>query len=201
MILFVFFALPVATILLAIVLQKILKCPILVAITFFAIYLIVAFAVYSSDLAIAIIATIIYTIIAFITAYIVHIITRIRKRINDFCENGLGRQNSRNSNQSNCDCSRNLEQSNCCCNNNENSANNLLRISCNCSNGETSDLLTVRSNCLSDNNNNDNNDNNNNCGCNNGRNQSNDVAITANFAPCSNNNGRTGFVRGCYRRM
>ncbi len=72
--LFIFFALPVATILLAIVLQKILKCPILVAITFFAIYLIVSFAAFSSYLAEALIATIIYTIIAFVTAYIVRLI-------------------------------------------------------------------------------------------------------------------------------
>ena len=41
--LFIFFALPLATILLAIVLQKILRSPILVAITAFAIYLIIAF--------------------------------------------------------------------------------------------------------------------------------------------------------------
>ena len=73
--LFIFFALPVATILLAIVLQKILKCPILVAITFFAIYLIVSFTAFSSSLAEALIATIIYTIIAFITAYIVRLIS------------------------------------------------------------------------------------------------------------------------------
>ena len=30
---------------------------------------------------------------------------------------------------------------------------------------------------------------------------SNDIAITANFTPCRNNGGRTGFVRGCYRRI
>ena len=37
--LLIFFALPLATVLLAIVFEKILKCPILVAITFFSIYL------------------------------------------------------------------------------------------------------------------------------------------------------------------
>ena len=47
--LLLFFALPVATIILAVVLQKILKCPILVAATFFAIYLIVAFAIFDSS--------------------------------------------------------------------------------------------------------------------------------------------------------
>ena len=44
--LFIFFALPLATILLSIVFQKILRSPILVAITFFAIYLIVAFTIF-----------------------------------------------------------------------------------------------------------------------------------------------------------
>ena len=44
--LLLFFALPVATIILAIVLEKILDCPVLVAATFFAIYLVVTFAVY-----------------------------------------------------------------------------------------------------------------------------------------------------------
>ena len=42
--LLLFFALPVATIILAIVFQKILRNPILTAATFFAIYLIVAFS-------------------------------------------------------------------------------------------------------------------------------------------------------------
>ena len=42
--LLLFFALPIATIILAIVLQKILNSPLLVAATFFAIYLIVTFA-------------------------------------------------------------------------------------------------------------------------------------------------------------
>ena len=80
--LFIFFALPLATILLAIVFQKILRSPILVAITFYAIYLIVAFVEFSDTLAEAIIAAIIYTIIAYITAYIVMIICRLRRR---FC--------------------------------------------------------------------------------------------------------------------
>ena len=66
--LLIYFALPLATILLAIVLQKILRSPILVSITFFAIYLIVAFAAFSDDLAPALVATIIYSLLAFITA-------------------------------------------------------------------------------------------------------------------------------------
>lgn len=109
--LFIFFALPLATILLAIVFQKILRSPILVAITFFAIYLIVAFVEFSDTLAEAIIAAIIYTIIAYITAYIVMIICRLRRR---FCH--CRREEAENNRR--CGCGNNND-------NNENAENNL----------------------------------------------------------------------------
>ena len=82
---FIFFVLPLATILLAIVLQKILRSPALVALTFFAIYLIVAFVSFVDTLAEALVAVIIYTLIAYITAYIVMILCRCRKM---YCRNG-----------------------------------------------------------------------------------------------------------------
>ena len=69
--LLVFFALPIATIILAAVLQKLIKSPILVALIFFAVYLIVTFAVFDSTF---LVATIVYTILAFITASIVKFI-------------------------------------------------------------------------------------------------------------------------------
>ena len=47
--LLLFFALPVATVILAIVLQKILNNPLLVAATFFAIYLVVAFTAFDAS--------------------------------------------------------------------------------------------------------------------------------------------------------
>ena len=97
--LFIFFALPLATILLAIVFQKVLRSPLLVAITFFAIYLIVAFTAFSDTLAEAIIAAIIYTIIAYITAYIVMIICSFRRR---FCH--CKRVDDDNENDRNCGC-------------------------------------------------------------------------------------------------
>ncbi len=78
--LFIFFALPLATILLSIVLQKVLRSPILATITIFAIFLIVAFVAFSDTLAEALIATIIYTIIAFITASITKIVCQILRR-------------------------------------------------------------------------------------------------------------------------
>lgn len=77
-----FFALPVATIILSIVLQKILKCPILVAATFFAIYLIVTYAVFGSDFLIFAIA---YSILSYITALIVNIIKRLIEQIGSYC--------------------------------------------------------------------------------------------------------------------
>ncbi len=68
--LLIYFALPIATIILAIVIEKILRCPILTALTFFAIYLIVAFAAFDASF---LIFVIVYTIIAYITAWIVEL--------------------------------------------------------------------------------------------------------------------------------
>ena len=64
--LLIFFALPIATIIIAIVLQKIIKCPIWVALFVFAIYLIVAFAAFDSTF---LVAAIVYSILAFIAAF------------------------------------------------------------------------------------------------------------------------------------
>lgn len=72
--LLLFFAFPVATIILAIVLQKILKNPLLVAATFFAIYLIVAFSAFDASFLVYAIA---YTILAYITAILVKTICNI----------------------------------------------------------------------------------------------------------------------------
>lgn len=86
-ILLLFFALPVATVILAIVLQKLLKSPILVAATFFAIYLIVTFAAFDASF---LVFAIVYTILAFITASIVQIICKFIKRClrnNNICNN------------------------------------------------------------------------------------------------------------------
>lgn len=81
--LLIFFALPVATVLLSVVLQTILKCPILVAITAFAAYLIVTYAVYDSSF---LVFTILYTIIAFLSAYISCIIFQERSL---HCKNNI----------------------------------------------------------------------------------------------------------------
>ena len=68
------FAFPIATIIYSVVLQKIIRCPILVALTIFASFLIVTFSAFDETF---LIYTILYTIIAYITA----IITRLAKNI------------------------------------------------------------------------------------------------------------------------
>lgn len=72
------FALPVATIVLAIVLQKILNNPLLVAATFFAIYLVVAFSAFDSSF---LVYTIAYTILAYVTAVLVRMICNLLRMI------------------------------------------------------------------------------------------------------------------------
>ena len=76
--LLIFFAIPIATILLAIVFERLLKSPILVAITFFSIYLVVLFALFAAgvvtDLSTLLIGLIVYTILAYITAVLARFI-------------------------------------------------------------------------------------------------------------------------------
>ena len=90
-----FFVLPIATIILAFALEKILRSPVLTALTFFAIYIIVAFTAFDASFLLFAIA---YTLLAYIAALIAeYIYTNCRFR-------GL-------------ECRR-------CCNNNNNENNN-----------------------------------------------------------------------------
>ena len=113
-ILLLFFALPIATIILSIVLQKILKSPILVAATFFAIFLIVTFAAFDTWFLVFAIA---YTILAFITASIVQAICRFIKH----CCN-----NKNNNDVDDDDDTSDISDNSCGCNCSERSVNNLL---------------------------------------------------------------------------
>lgn len=70
-ILLIFFALPIATIIVSIALQKILDNPVLVAAIIFAIFLVVTFIIGDLNF---LIATIAYTIISFLTAAIINYI-------------------------------------------------------------------------------------------------------------------------------
>ena len=81
-----FIVLPLATILIAIVLQKLLKSPILVALLVFAIYLILAFTVFTTDF---LINAIVYTILAFLTAVVVRIICCLIRRMDCNDDNGI----------------------------------------------------------------------------------------------------------------
>lgn len=104
--LLIFFAFPIAVIIISAILQKTLKSPIAVAALIFAIFLIVTFAVFDETF---LIATLAYTIIAFITAFIVKLI----------CESG--------ENNNMCDCLRDILNRNLT--NNENTINDILGVS------------------------------------------------------------------------
>ena len=118
-ILLIFFAIPLAVIIFSIALQKVLKCPALVAGIMFAIGLIITFII--GNLMI-LAATLVYTFISYMTALIGCLICRFFK---------------------NKDCDENSSRRNQCCNY---SGNDLLTISSCCQNNENGDLLTTSSN-------------------------------------------------------
>jgi len=92
-----FIVLPLATILIAIVLQRLLKSPILVALLVFAVYLILAFTVFETEF---LINAIIYAIIAFITAVIFKLVCCLKRRFNlDVCNVSNICGDSNNSNE------------------------------------------------------------------------------------------------------
>lgn len=97
--LLIYFALPLATIILAVVLQKLIKSPILVAAIFFAIYLIIAFAAFDATF---LVAAIVYTFLAYVTASIVRILCWFFRNCNWNCRNRENR----------CPCGRNQNTTN-----------------------------------------------------------------------------------------
>lgn len=136
-----FVVLPLATIIFSIALQRLLKCPILVAAVVFAVFLILTYTVFGTDF---IIFAIVYAIIAFITAFLTCLVCRIIRRLgeledrNSECngtssrcgENGNDTRlltistggtctNSNNNNSNNCNYGlSNSNNCNCGCNNN-----------------------------------------------------------------------------------
>lgn len=126
--LLIYFALPIATIILAIVIEKILRCPILTALTFFAIYLIVAFAAFDASF---LIFVIVYTIIAYITAWIVELFFNRCRRT---C---LCKENNNNNNE--------VQLSNADMQNIATRVANILTNNCNCScNNNNTATVNVR---------------------------------------------------------
>ena len=99
--LLIFFALPIATIIISIALQKIFKCPFLVAAIIFAIFLVVTFILGNL---IYLVATIAYTILAFKTAVLTNIVCRILRELDrreeSHCCSRERNQNSNNNNNS-----------------------------------------------------------------------------------------------------
>ena len=97
--LLIFFALPIAVIIISIALQKIFKCPFLVAGILIATFVIGNLTY--------LVATIAYTILAFITAVLTNIICRILRELDrregernsSGCCNRRGRNSSNNNNE------------------------------------------------------------------------------------------------------
>ena len=121
-ILLIFFALPIATIIISIALQKILKCPILVAAIIFAIFLVVTFIVGNLNF---LIAAIIYAIISFITAVLTHIICRI---LNTYRDNNCWRDRDNCNCNRNNNCNNNCNNNSCCCNCCSDDSNNTVNF-------------------------------------------------------------------------
>lgn len=196
----IFLVLPIAIIILAIVLQRILKCPILVALTFFAIFLILTFTVFGTDF---LIFAILYTILAFIAAFLAELFCRIARRLRNWDDNNLcscgRRRNCECDDEENCfrsgGRSGRSRNNGCGCNcNNDSDNGNLLTITSSCGNGESTELLAINSNG----NNNGNNCNNNSCNCGNNLNNSESIVLNAEVVP--NSSGRSGCFRGNFRR-
>jgi len=125
--LLLFFALPIATIILAVVFQKIIRCPILVAATAFAIYLIVTFAAFDSSF---LIFAIVYTILAYLAAVITKFVCNFIGRncffkninaeninTNTLNANSIEINNDDDDNGNNNGCGHSNNNCNCNCNN------------------------------------------------------------------------------------
>lgn len=82
-ILLIFFALPIAVIIISSILQKLLKCPIMVAALIFAIFLVVTFIAFDETF---LIATLAYTILAFITALFVRALCQSNNNNSCLCD-------------------------------------------------------------------------------------------------------------------
>lgn len=172
-ILLIFFAIPLAVIIFSIALQKILKCPALVAGIIFAIGIIITFIIGNLIL---LAATLVYTFISYITALIICLINRFFDRDNNCC-----RRNRRcNDNENDLlTISSNNNGNRCCCDDN----------SCECGNDNGFNQANTINGVIKIV------DSNGNNSCNN-----NEIATRINVVPNTANNGRTGCICGRFRR-
>lgn len=174
----IFLVLPIAIIILSIVLQRILKCSTLVALTFFAIFLILTFTVFGTDF---LIFAILYTILAFIAAFLADLFCRITRRLRNWDDNNFTITSS---------CGNGDSTELLAINSNGNCNNNGRNNNCNGNNWS--------SNSWNSNNWNNNSCNNNNCNCGNNSNNSESIVLSAEVVP--NSTGRSGCFSGNYRR-
>lgn len=188
-ILLIFFAIPIAVIIISIALQKIFKCPFIVAAIIFAIFLIIPFILGNLNL---LVATIAYTMLSFITALLTNVICKILRELDDRECNNSKRCNCRNKTRNSNNNEIQLLSITGDCSDSDNNGN-LLTISSNGCNGIENELLTINSSCGN------NNDNNNTCSCN-CNTSDNSIAVRANVFPNNSTNGRTGSFCGCFRR-
>ena len=137
--LLIFFALPLATIIIAVVLEKIWKNYILVTLFTFAVFLIVAFAVGDATL---LVLVIVYTFLAFIAAFLSMIFRKINKKIR-YLED-VGSEGDTDDGQEHEKCCRNRENNATQGVNNCNNLNNTQNLAINaqvrpntCNNGRT----------------------------------------------------------------
>lgn len=103
-ILLIFFAFPIAVIIISAILEKILKSPVAVTALTFAIFLVITFAAFDETF---LIATLVYTIIALITALIVRLISRNSDNEHNICDLLEELMQNNNGNNSNNNCSNN----------------------------------------------------------------------------------------------
>ena len=92
----IFVVLPLATIIFSIALQRLLKCPILVAAIIFAIFLILTYTVFETDF---LIFSILFAILAFVTAFLVSLFCRIDRRTRNCYNYGCNNNNENNNNE------------------------------------------------------------------------------------------------------
>ena len=141
--LLIFFAIPIAVIIVSIALQKIFKCPFLVAAIIFAIFLVITFIVGNL---IFLVATIAYTILAFITAVITKISCRIIRE--------LDRRDLLTISSNGCNGVENellTISTNCRRNNNDDNDNDNDDCSCGCNCNTSNDSIAVRANVFPNN--------------------------------------------------
>ncbi len=128
--LLLFFAFPIAVIIISAILQKLLNSPVAVAAFIFAIFIVVTFAAFDETF---LIATLAYTILAFITAIITRFLCKGNNCICEALSNLLNNNTGNNENTNNINTINNtLNEILDSINNSNNSTNNGNNNGCGC---------------------------------------------------------------------